>query len=69
MNLPIVDVVVIAIYLLGTVAFGCWFVLRNRSPEAFTTAGGKAPAIVVGLSIFGTYVSNISFPALPGGRS
>ena len=66
MNLPIVDVVVIVAYLLGTVAFGCWFVSRSRTPEGFTTAHGNVPSVVVGLSIFGTYVSSISFLALPG---
>lgn len=66
MNLPLLDVFIILAYLIGTVAFGCWFYFKSRSPEGFTSAGGNLPSIVVGLSIFGTYVSSISFLALPG---
>ncbi|MDO4573694.1 MAG: sodium:solute symporter [Planctomycetia bacterium] len=66
MNLPFLDLLVILVYLLGTVGFGCWFYFRSRSPEGFTSAGGSLPSVVVGLSIFGTYVSSISFLALPG---
>ena len=66
MNLPVIDIVVLVVYLVGTVAFGCWFLRRSRTPEGFTAAGGSLPGIVVGLSIFGTFVSSISFLAYPG---
>lgn len=65
-SLPWLDGTVIVIYMLLTVALGCWFYFRSRSPEGFTSANGELPSIVVGLSIFGTYVSSISFLALPG---
>jgi SSS family solute:Na+ symporter len=39
---------------------------RNRTSEQFTTGGRKIPAWVVGMSIFATFVSSISFLALPG---
>lgn len=66
MALPFLDICVILVYMLGTVGLGCWFYFKSRSPEGFTSAGGDIPSIVVGLSIFGTYVSSISFLALPG---
>lgn len=66
MNLPVIDVVVLVVYLVGTLALGCWFLRRSRTPESFTSAGGSMPGIVVGLSIFGTFVSSISFLAYPG---
>lgn len=66
MELPLLDIFVILAYLFGTVGFGCWFYFRSRNPEGFTSAGRNLPSVVVGLSIFGTFVSSISFLALPG---
>ncbi len=42
------------------------FFFRNKTSDQFTTGGGKIPAWVVGMSIFATFVSSISFLALPG---
>jgi SSS family solute:Na+ symporter len=64
-HLPIVDGVVLAGYLLGTVALGLWVGRKSRTPERFMAAGRRVPGWAVGLSIFGTYVSSISFLALP----
>lgn len=66
MRLPLLDIVVIAVYVAGTVLFGSWFVRRSRTADGFTRAGGRVPMVVVGLSIFGTFVSSISFLAIPG---
>ncbi len=60
------DLAVLAVYLAGTVGLGLWVSRRNRSPHDFMAAGGRIPTWAVGLSIFGTYVSSISFLALPG---
>ncbi|MDD5556577.1 MAG: sodium:solute symporter [bacterium] len=65
-RLPLADLLVIAAYTAGVVCFGCSFARRNRATDAFVRAGGRLPAWAVGLSIFGTYVSSISFLALPG---
>ena len=64
--LPWIDIAIIVVYMIVSVGFGCWFYFASRSPEGFTSANGRAPGIIVGLSIFGTYVSSISFLALPG---
>ena len=66
MQLPLLDIVVIAVYIVVTVLFGSWFVRRSRTTDGFTRAGGRVPMAVVGLSIFGTFVSSISFLAIPG---
>ncbi len=42
------------------------FYKKSSNVEGFTTAGGRLPGWLVGLSIFGTYLSSISFLALPG---
>ncbi|HJX72074.1 MAG TPA: sodium:solute symporter, partial [Bacteroidales bacterium] len=48
------------------VLFGCSFFFKNRSSVQFTSGGGALPAWAVGMSIFATFVSSISFLALPG---
>jgi SSS family solute:Na+ symporter len=65
-HLPVVDLAVVCLYLVGVLAYGCWFMRRTRTPDQFMAAGRKIPGWAVGLSIFGTYVSSISFLALPG---
>ena len=61
-----IDLVVFFLYIAAVVLLGCSFVRRSRSPEEFTCAGRRLPGWAVGLSIFGTYVSSISFLAYPG---
>jgi SSS family solute:Na+ symporter len=48
------------------VAMGAWLGRGNITPDQYMKAGGAVPGWAVGLSIFGTYVSSISFLALPG---
>ena len=62
-----VDIAVIVAYLVGTTVFGCSFYFRNGSGDAntFMAGGGRIPGWVLALSIFATYVSSISFLALP----
>lgn len=66
MNLPLLDIIVIVLYTVGIVAFGASFYFRNKSSTDFTTGGGRIPAWALGMSIFATFVSSISFLALPG---
>lgn len=65
-TLPKIDLAVLVLYLIGTVALGLWVGRKSRNPEEFMAAGRRIPAWAVGLSIFATYVSSISFLALPG---
>ena len=66
MKLPLTDLIVFIIITVGNVIFGASFFLKNKTSSQFTTGGGKLPAWVVGMSIFATFVSSISFLALPG---
>lgn len=61
-----IDIIILIAYIIGVVGFGSYFVRKSKSPEAFTAAGRSLPGWAVGLSILGTYVSSISFLALPG---
>ncbi|RLD35079.1 MAG: sodium:solute symporter [Bacteroidetes bacterium] len=66
MKLPVLDLVIFIIITFGNVLFGASFYFRNKTTSQFTSGGGKLPAWVVGMSIFATFVSSISFLALPG---
>jgi solute:Na+ symporter, SSS family len=66
MQLPTLDLIVFFVITLGNVLFGASFFFRNRTAGQFTSGGGNLPAWVVGMSIFATFVSSISFLALPG---
>lgn len=52
--------------MLATVGFGISFSFRKRTAQDFTVGGGRLPTWAIGMSIFATYVSSISFLALPG---
>ncbi len=62
------DMFVLAVYFILSVGVGAFFFFngKSRSTEGYTAAGRSLPGIVVGLSILATYLSSISFLALPG---
>lgn len=67
MEIAVLDYIVFFLFVGGVALFGCSFWLRSRkSADSFTAAGGTLPAWVVGMSIFATFVSSISFLGLPG---
>ena len=61
-----IDLVIFLVYLVGIVLFGISFYNRNRTSADYSTGSGTIPAWVIGLSIFATFVSSISYLALPG---
>lgn len=61
-----IDLIVLAVYLIGVVGLGCWLSRMSRSTEQYMAANRSLPAWAVGLSIFGSYISSISFLANPG---
>lgn len=65
-----VDLIIIAAYLVGTTLFGCSFYFRRKGGDEarkFMTGGGTLPTWAIALSVFATFVSSISFLALPEG--
>jgi SSS family solute:Na+ symporter len=64
--LHFVDTLIITVYLTGVLIFGWWFYRKQKTAASFTRGEGKLPTWALGLSIFATYVSSISFLALPG---
>lgn len=68
MELTWLDYIVFFFFVGGVSLFGCSFYKSSRkNTDAFTKAGGNVPTWVVGMSIFATFVSSISFLGLPGG--
>lgn len=53
-------------YLIGITLFGGSFFKKNRSVKAFTLGNQRIPNWVITMSIFATFVSSISYLALPG---
>ena len=60
------DLLVLVAYLAATVGVGVWFAVRGAGADEFMAGGRAVPGWAVGLSIFGSYVSSISFLANPG---
>ena len=64
--MSIIDTIVFLIFTGGVVLLGCSFFSKKRTSDEFTSAGRSLPGWVVGMSIFATYVSSISYLAYPG---
>ncbi|MDG2124149.1 MAG: hypothetical protein P8J87_10650 [Verrucomicrobiales bacterium] len=60
------DLTVLLAYLVLVVGVGFWFARRSGSSEGFMKAGGRLPGWVIGLSLFGTYLSSNTFIGVPG---
>ena len=70
-SLPIVDLLVIGLYLVGMVAVGVYFSRKNQNAghqtaDQFTTASGKIPGWAIGMSIYATFLSSNTFLGVPG---
>lgn len=64
--MKIIDLLVFLIYMLGITILGGSFFKKSRSSSAFTLGNKGIPRWVISMSIFATFVSSISFLALPG---
>lgn len=62
----LIDWIVLFAYFAGIMLLGFSFWKRSSSSSEFTSGGGTLPGWLCGLSIFATYLSSISYLALPG---
>lgn len=60
------DLIVFIIYIFGITLLGGSFFRKNKTSTAFTLGNRAIPRWVITMSIFATFVSSISFLALPG---
>ncbi len=65
-NLPLIDVFIIVLYLVGMVYVGYIFSKKNKSEDQFTKASGHIPGWAIGLSIYATFLSSNTFLGVPG---
>jgi solute:Na+ symporter, SSS family len=60
------DLIVIAIYFIAVAAIGLRFAKRQNSTETYFAARRSVPHWAMGLSVFATIISSITFIAYPG---
>ena len=60
-----IDYAVIGLYFLGMIALGAYFSRRENSTDSFFLGNRQIPWWAVGISIFGTSVSAITYIAIP----
>jgi SSS family solute:Na+ symporter len=65
-ELPIVDIVIIALYLLAMIGIGVYFSRKNTNTDQFTKASGHIPGWALGLSFYATFLSSNTFLGVPG---
>ena len=60
-----IDLLVFLFFMAGIVVFGASFYRKSKTKESFTVGNGNIPSWVIAMSIFATFISSISFLALP----
>lgn len=61
------DLIVLVLYMLGMLAMGWRFARRQTDTESYFVAKRSIPAWAMGVSMFATLISSITFIAYPGG--
>ena len=61
-----INFIVLIAYLVSVVGLGLWLGRKNPSTDEFMAAGRSLPGWAIGLSMFGSYISSLSFLANPG---
>ncbi|MDT0677586.1 sodium:solute symporter [Autumnicola musiva] len=65
-TLHVIDYIIIAISLMISLAVGIKFSKKQKDTKQYFAAGGNIPSWAIGMSIFATLISSISFLAYPG---
>ncbi len=65
-GLQFVDWVIIAAYALSTIGLGIYFARKQNSTDEYFTGGGKMGSFFIGVSLFATLLSTISYLSMPG---
>ncbi len=61
-----IDYGVLGLYILGTIYLGYFISKRQKSREEYFTGGGNMNSILIGVSLFATLLSTISYLGMPG---
>ena len=65
-NLSIIDISIIALYLVLMVLVGIYFSRKNKTADQFTKAMGSIPGWAIGVSLYATFLSSNTFLGVPG---
>ncbi|EPR69306.1 sodium:solute symporter [Cyclobacterium qasimii] len=65
-QLSAIDWVIVLIYMVGMMVIGYVFSKKNKNEKDFLLGGGKMNPIAVGLSLFATLLSSLSYLSYPG---
>ena len=65
-GLQAVDWFIIAVYALSTIALGLWFSRRQSSTNEYFVGDGTFGSFYIGVSLFATLLSTISYLSMPG---
>lgn len=66
-QLRILDLAVILLYMLGMLGMGWYFARQQHTTESYFVAKRSIPAWAMGVSMFATLISSVTFIAYPGG--
>ncbi|MBI1314356.1 sodium/solute symporter [bacterium] len=61
-----IDWAIIAVYGIATLALGWWYGRQQKSTDEYFTGSGKMNPFLVGVSLFATLLSTISYMSMPG---
>lgn len=61
-----IDYSIVLLSILAAIGVGMWFARRQKDTSQYFAGGGKIPAWAVGISIFATLISSVTFLAYPG---
>lgn len=65
-GLRVVDWLIICVYASGTVGLGWYYSRRQKSTQEYFVGSGSMNPILVGVSLFATLLSTISYLSMPG---
>jgi len=64
-EMRLLDIVVLVVYFLAMAAMGPYFARKNKTTENYFLGGRSFPGWLIGLSMFATSISSITFVAYP----
>ena len=62
----IIDYIIVLLSILAAIGTGVYFAHKQKDTSQYFAGGGKIPAWAVGISIFATLISSVTFLAYPG---
>lgn len=62
----LLDYIIVAVSVLLAIGMGMYFAHRQKDTSTYFAGGGRIPAWAVGISIFATLISSVTFLAYPG---